>query len=832
MSNGTDQLLSEAINLSRDETRNQVILLLQTYLELENVDLTKSSFLSYIVEIISTMVSNILFYQISVYREFFLTKAQLPESVFNLAAFLGYEAGLATFATVDVLFTIPFGFEDVITTFDIPLGFEVNSNDGILFSTDFVTTITVTNNASVTVVAQEGNRIFNIPVVVDPDTNTFSFVLTMNQKILEVQEFQISADLQTFQFYTQDVVFDGKLAETVIEIKNTEQPGFEVWTEFSSLYLMDENDKGYILSRNEKGMTLSFGNGIIGEQPPAGGTIQVTMSLTQGEDGNVIAGSVRSGQRIYNETDAGTTEIVQYTIVNTSAAVNGSDEESIDEVRRNAIINIAALERLVTESDYVNANIIIDDSPIAENSLPVLKRSDVKVNEIMLFITLLFEDEIVPTRDVFWTFAPGTTVVPRNTVLTINGIEFYTIFDMVIETLNSVADYVYVLFQIEQVPALVTSFGSEYNLVADNLIVERDGAGATYELRYNTTEDDPEVVECEMEILETGQTFSLINTIDSTAEGGSAFILTLSDYTVIPEGELTYFFSLTHPTEGAIGRYENTLTFRQSLENLTRSNVISDSTGVTVYDIPTVEKEYYDDINQREFEAQVLQSLLASLTFENYKMLTDFVNVKFSNTTGVLQNMQLNPVNRLPVISIRSIPPTTCSVGDRYIVANGVGVWSNQDDDIAECTDSTNITWVFFTPNTDDMVLVSNEGLKYIFSASGWVIPAYTIPLVITLDVFKLSTFSDSISGLISSIRETLVTEFEGQFGINRPIYRSEIIETVQNVDGVEHCRLLTPQSNIFFDFNIDNFTQQQLLEYGPEYVYFTEESIAVRIFS
>jgi hypothetical protein len=829
MSNGNDVLLSEAINLSRDETRNQVILLLQDYLELENVDLTKSSFLSYIINVISTMISNVLFYQISVYREFFLTKAQLPESVYNLAAFLGYEAGLASFARVDILFTMPLGFEDPVAEFEIPEGFEVKSNDGVFFTTDYLTTITVTNNSSVKIIGEQGSIVFDIPVVIDTDEAVFSFVLSMNQKTLEVQEFQINADLQTYQFYVQDVPFSGKLTETVVEIKSPDAPGYELYTQFSSLYLMDENDKGYVLSRTEVGMNLAFGNGIIGVQPPPGGTLRVTLSLTQGEDGNAIAGSVKSGERIYNETDTGTTEIVQYEIVNTSAAIGGLDEESIDEVRRNAIINITALERLVSENDYINADIIIDDSPIAENSLPVLKRSDVKYNEIMLFITLLFEDEIVPTRNVFWEFATGTVTVPRNTILTFNGIDYYTIFDMTIEVLNTVADYTYVLFELEQVPILVTSFGSDYNFVADNLVVERQGAGAQYTLRWNSTEDDPGLVSCEMEILESGQTFSLIN-VDATA---NEFVLILPDYTVIPEGELTYYFTLSHPTEGLIGRYQNTLTFRQSLENLTRSNTINDTTAgvVIVYDIPTVRKDYYDGVNQREFEAQVLQSMLSSMTFKDYKMLTDFVNVKFSNTTGLLQNMELNPINRLPVIAIDCSPPLTCNLGDRYIVSNGVGEWEGHNGEIAECSDATNITWVFVVPNTDDFVYVQDEGTKYIYN-SGWFVPSYDIPLVVSMDVFKTSTYSGSLSALTDSIRETLIIEFSDKFGINKPIYRSELIETIQNVDGVQHCRLITPESNIFFDFNIDNFTQQQLLEYAPEYVYFTEESIVVKVFT
>ena len=48
--------LDSQIYLSRDEIRNQIISYMQEYLELENVDLTNSSFLSFIVNIISSEV--------------------------------------------------------------------------------------------------------------------------------------------------------------------------------------------------------------------------------------------------------------------------------------------------------------------------------------------------------------------------------------------------------------------------------------------------------------------------------------------------------------------------------------------------------------------------------------------------------------------------------------------------------------------------------------------------------------------------------------------------------------------------------------------------------
>jgi len=831
-----DNTTSSKVWASREENKNLIIAELKKYLELDNVDLTKSSFLSFVVEALATLTSNLMFYQTSVYREFFMTKAQLPESIYNLSAFLGYEPALAEYADVDVLIEMPLGFEDTNTSFSIPQGFKFKAND-IEFTTYYSTTIEVTSNSSVVITAQEGTKVYNIPVVVD--TDSFAFVLNVRQLTTDEQEFQVPTDLQLYQFYNVDVPISEKIAEVVVEIREPGQTGYDLYTEYSSLYLMDETTKGYVLRRNDTGVNISFGNGIIGYQPPAGSTVKVTLTLTEGEDGNVISGSIRSGERIFNETDAGVTEIVNYSVVNTIGATGGTDEEGVEEVRRNAIANIAALERTVTEQDYIDSNIIIDDSPIGPNSLPVLKRSDVKVNEISLFVTLLYLTDIVPTRNVFAQF--NDTIVPRKTVIDVDGVDFYTLFDMQIEELNTVADYNYVLFELSQVPTLITSFSSDYSLYADNLVVETLGTTeVVYSLKYNSSASDPETVSAQMQILETGATYAMVN--DATA---NQFILEFPNYTNIPEGELTYYFTLQHPSEGLIGRYQNTFTLRQSLENYTRSNVVvDDATTYTVYDIPCIEKDYYDSIDQREFEANVLQTFLSTLTFQDYKMMTDFVNIKFGNTTGRLQNMQLNDVNTLPVIDFKSYSedPCTpggaaCSVGDRYIVLNGVGDFEGYDGYIAECTgvdstsDNTSVIWFFTEPNTDDIVYITNKGYKYIYSSAGWVLPNYLIPLEIKIDVFQNKEYTGSISELATTVRETLVEEFASRFGIEAKIYRSEIIDAVQSIDDVDHCRLLKPESNIFFNFDLEDLTQQELLEYAPEYVYFTEDSIEVRIF-
>jgi len=818
-----EQTTSQEVYKSRDQIRAQITDFLQTYLELENVDLTKSSFLSFMVEVLSTITSNVLFYQISTYKEFFLTKAQLPESIYNLAAYLGYSAETATPSTVDILFAVPLTFEDNVASFTIPVGFKVEGTDEIIFSSYWSTEVTVTNNASATVVLTEGTKVFNMPVTI---TNQIAyFVLPFRQYKINEQEFQINDDLQVYQFISLDVEVDGEIADILVQVKEEGQAGYTTYVEVASLFLMEATTKGYVISRTDDGFRLQFGNGLIGYQPPGGSNILITTQLTNGEDGNVVAGTISQGERIYTTTIAGQNQVVNYDITNTEPAINGEDEESLDEIRRNAIINLTALERLVSESDYVNANVIIDDSPLNQNSLPVLKRSDIKVNEISLFTTLNFNNEIVPSRNLFYRFQD--TYIPKQTILLHRGVEYYTVFDMYIEALNTIATYAYIVTELEQIPTLVTSYGSDYDLTASLLNVSQSGPTAEFILSYRTTESDFSLAECEMEILETGQDYNMIN--DATAE---QFILIFPDYTVLPANENTYYFNISHPSEGLIGQYQATFTFRKDLSDFSTSNVVEDATGFIVYDIPVIEKEWYDSINTTLFETTVLQKLITEVVFKDYKMLTDFVNFKLANTTGEMENMQLNDVDLLPVIDILSDPPTSGSLGDRYIVLNGQGVFSGEDNNVAVIDDATAMTFTFIPPKSDQMVFVENKNRKYIFSVFGWVVPDYDIPLILEIDVFKDSTYSGTNESLRNSVLDSVMDAFEPRFGINQDIYRSEIIDVLQDVDGVDHVVLRQPESSIFFNFDINDFTQETLLRYGPEFVYFDEENMIIRIFS
>ncbi len=863
--------VSETIYASRDAIRAQVIEFLQQYMELDEVDLTQSSFLSYIIDIFTTLASNLMFYQSNIYREFFLTQAQLPESIHNLSSFLGYSPKEATNSIADLLMTVNLPFDDLDSTFNIPSGFEFQTADGVVFTTYYDTLVTITNNTSVTITNEVDGKVYDVPVAIDTtsDDQNFQFIMPTKQYQSTVQEFQLDDDLQPFQFTDINVPIDGKVADIAVYVKDPDASSVDtgrLYTQFNSLYLMSSSDYGYVLRVSPEGRRIYFGNGIIGQQPLPGSTIVVYVNVTEGEDGNSIAGSITSGGRIYTQ-QTGVTTIVDYDVINAAPAYNGEDEEDLQEIRSNSIKSLVSLNRLVSETDYENFDVIIPDAPIRKNSIPVLKRSDLKVNEIQLYTVLEFGDDLVPSRNVFtdkykyysgdvWhEISSSTTYLPRNIIIKKDEIEYITLFEMTLDQMNEAAYYHYIMREINIVPTLIESWSHQdqdlYHFNINNLNVKTDDATseAIFELSYYSNESDFDLCECEMKIVSEDAVYVMTNVPTM-----NKFVYIFPDYLTIPEGEQTYYFTITNqslPFEKTISQYSTTFVFRQDLKSYMMSNTVDDGTTTIIYDIPVVLNSYYTGtqvpgtgvpgipieyeggIDKVVFETQVLQSFLSSFSFKNYRMLTDFINIKFCNTTGLSTNMLKNTPTKQSVDDLGLTYIPIASLGDKYIVSgNEGGQWTGHDDEIAMCIDSTAQTWSFLEPIDNDIVYITNKASNYIYSEYGWKRPIYDIPLKISLEVFKINDSSIEEGTLIANIKEVIIDYYEEFFGDKIDIRRSKIIDLVHNVYGVSHCRLLKPSAGVFFDFDIDDFTQDELLEYTPEWIYFKEEDISIKIFN
>jgi len=346
-----------------------------------------------------------------------------------------------------------------------------------------------------------------------------------------------------------------------------------------------------------------------------------------------------------------------------------------------------------------------------------------------------------------------------------------------------------------------------------------------FKLYYKSKEVDSNLASCAMEVASSGVTYPMTN--DST---GGYFSYTFDPYTDIPLGEQTFNFTISEPDGDLIATYSNKVTFRADLSTYMRSNVQDDSTAIIVFDVPVIEKEYYDSINKKDFELEVLQTLISSMDLSDSRMLTDFTNIKFTNTYGILSNMLLNQPTISAVLDIVETIPTSCDVADRFIYSPCSNDNPNQDD-IIKCTDATSLTFIYQEAVSDTIVYVTNKGENYIYSERGWIpLPLYTIPLEIEVEVFRSETFSGTLASFTDTVRQTIFNAFEDRFGTNATIYRSEIIDVVQGIDGVSHCRLRKPETSIFFNFKLKELTESQLLRYGPEYIFFREEDITVKV--
>lgn len=812
-----DVSLSNQIYKSRDEIRDQIIEYLRTYLELENVDLTKSTFLSFIVNTLSTLTSNLIFYQSSIYKEFFLTKAQLSESIYSLSTFIGYDTKKAQYSTVDILFTLPLEFSSSDISFTIPEGFKVSSGD-VMFTTDFETVVSVENNSLVTVTVNEDNRSYNVPVDISEEDNECYFLLNVKQIKSNTQEFQIEEDLQQFQFVTIDVPLESQLSDISVQIKGPNSSFSEPYTEFSSLFLMGPEDRGFVQRPNDDGITLYFGNGLIGYQPQPGSTVSVETVETNGEEGNVIPGSIKSGERIYI-FDEGERQILNYSITNPVSPQGGKDTESIEEIRNNSIANLATMDRLVSDFDYNNFDLIMNNS-IFGKTIPVLKRSDLKVNEIQIYTTFNQNGDLVPSRNEI--IETTDKYIPRGTIVNVDGTDFTTLFDINIDPINKFGEYYYYIDAVTNTPNLESTYdiGFSERVVITNYNIERESDNAVITVNYYTDQDPCTVcndLTCDIEFLESQEK---ISTINEPTEKKFTAVVPIEN---LPEEDITLLFNINYNDELFV-TYSDSVIFKKDFTSVMASNVVIDSTNsedlYIVYDVPTIKSDYITDTNRQQFEKTVLQQL-AGLDFNTKRMITDFLNIKLANSVGLITNMLKNKTQARGVIDIVEELPNDVDIGDRYIykVTGEVATYQGSDN------------WDFTQVSNNTIIYVNSLGYKLIFTGERWIKPEYNLPLEIEIEAFVEPERLGSEASLIETIKDELYSEFSSRFGPEVSLYKSEIVNIVHNIDGIKYCHVVKPESDIFFNFSTKNFTQEELLEYTPELVHFTKDSVRVRIF-
>jgi hypothetical protein len=935
---------------SRDKIRLQMIDYAKLYLDIPDISFSKTSYLSYLINILSALSANLFFYNSSIYKEFFLTKAEQPESIYNWASILGYETKLANPAKSDITIQMGTNFNSSVqillngrtsyhnsdlNILNKPVEFKAQGYDNnIIFVPENNIEIDLTIdkgrllNARIKEYRENTEYPFELPFQVSSDRENIFFKISVIQLKDEIVDFTIP-ELRPREFYNYELNYKGNLAGLILKTKD---PETEIWNEWdwesnkNSLYLSDPSKKQFSFRpTDENKLKLYFGNDVIGKQPESSNNVRAIISTTEGSNGNVIAGSIKGTSTIYaknlNTQVVDSRHPVRINVLNYKSAFGGKDYPSLDEIRYNSIQQISSNKRLVTENDFKNIQNIVDGLPIT-NPFPILKRSDLKRNEIVLFTNLNYMNEIVPTRNCKIDIAlddsksnqSNVFIQPRyayiyngpndttgsvgeyvyeditgshNTytlragkdIIIIDDEEFYPLFNMELNTSSKIINYYYMINETYSSITLDGYYSNPvvypkncYLKVYDELqYVVRNGENIQapiekLEIKFSCNTNVISQIEkpkCYIK-LEEGDTLinnRLMESTLNTEDGEIDFTYDLEVIKDIPEGENIFYFEVwgKNITTGKYEKtalYYTTVTVRKNLDLFMYSLAKIKESGLwTIYDVPLLKKSYWDSLVEYDLDNGFVQDVyekISGFDITSYKMMTDFINLKFSNTFGKLTNLQYNDTKE----TIRGINVDTLPVNltESYTDSNGNIVYRRLPNPNWAITDtSRNNPWKYdsepfiakYDFNYKDWRfrrLIPNDILKYYKENkdeeyhiyNGFSVVPLTdkeIPLQIKLEIWMDKNVSTTDQALITEIKNELINEMYQNFGYDQPIYISKIIEIVQNIEGVKYCKVLKPEHDIFFNYDIyRDFNEKQLLEYSPQMVMFTKSSIFINL--
>lgn len=903
---------------SRDKIREQLISLGKDYLQLDNFDFSKSSYLSYIINMLSSLDSNLLYYISSVYREQFLTKAVQRESVLNLANIIGYKPLFAVPARCKILIEFPLASTATNTERLLELigrnhdnssedddidksVFKVYSSDNVLFSLENSIVILISPQDIVQVkqqvyVSNGGSTSVGWKTIEYRINNgNIQFFADFIQ-LVDISETFTIPELLPNEFHTINYNFNktGSIADIdLFTVKTTTNGVLDKWIRKESIFGIGPDERAFTYRETEKGIAISFGNGVIGKQPRKGTNVIVTVGLTRGDKGNVISGNIKrcdAARMLVTYVNGQTgVKFINLKVINREPSQFGVNPPTIDQIRSNAINSVSANSRLVSQRDFQNADIIVQGLPI-KNVFQVLKRSDLKRNEITLFTELVYNNFVVPTRNATLELAStdiatssSYQIKAEETVITIDNEQYVTLFDLFLNQYTNEIGYYYFISETQLPVTVVTQepsldpttifpvfsyYSSDRTSSPEQLKVELhcNVLDTTSNYECKVAVDWPSINGVsEYTLFDTtsqlSSDFSSVKIFSTHPDPGETQV-DYMDLSYVPDGkpvEFTYtlYKKITNTTSVEVCTCRNSIIIKRDLSDFMYSQVSPKSSGdtilYTIYDVPVVKKDYYDNLlNKSLFTSNVLQKII-EFDIYDYKMVTDYVNLKFANTTGFSTNMKYRDISRTPVIDLNPSftninAPSVTDDGARYALTDVNNPWKNHTSypgtGCIAYFSNTNNRWNFEKLKVNDIIEVTNlNGVntaipvndriptKLIYTGIELVEPRFTIPLQVRMTIIPSDSLTITNQVLIRTIKDTLINKLSPGFGYNKSLLRSVIIKVVQDIPGVEHCELLEPAFNIKFEFDpYKNMTQDQLLRYTPELIFFSSENIIIEM--
>lgn len=293
------------------------------------VSYSNSTIFGQIVNVLSSVVQNVMLYIEDAFVEQNVYTAQRKKSIYGLAKLSGYRPSLGKASGVNLKFSYT---PTTISDFNLVL----NNHEQL----------TCTQNGMIYNLVLPQNFIV---MSIEKD-NSSKFIYAV-QGQFETQTFISDGG----KYWTKNLQYTGNIDMDYMELRVND----EVWEKCDCLYDMLPNAKQYTWSVGYTGgVDLIFGNDVHGKSLENGDTITVQYLVHDGELGNLdsneetyfvfnnelknISGGSVDGNTIFNVTFA-----------STDAVISGSDSESKEQVRQNIGLNTRSLA-LVSPESYKN----------------------------------------------------------------------------------------------------------------------------------------------------------------------------------------------------------------------------------------------------------------------------------------------------------------------------------------------------------------------------------------------------------------------------------------------------------------------------------------------
>lgn len=259
------------------------------------------------------------FYLNMIGSEMFLDTAQLKESVVSHAKELNYLPRSRTSAEAFVNITVDTGLD---------------SPDNVVIPKNYKLATSVDNESYTFLVGEDTILLSNNGVYASANTPVY-------EGILVTEYFNVT---ETSNYVLRSSNVDSRSIDVYVATSNTSST-FYPYTYAESLYGLSSTSNSFFVTGYGKDQyEVKFGNGTSGRKLNTGNFIKVEYRDTKGDAGN--------GAYKFSKTSSigGYSGVAISTV---AAATNGSERETVDEIKFNAPRYFATQERAVTKEDYI-----------------------------------------------------------------------------------------------------------------------------------------------------------------------------------------------------------------------------------------------------------------------------------------------------------------------------------------------------------------------------------------------------------------------------------------------------------------------------------------------